>query len=177
MNLPSDASSDQSNVPEGYYRRSNGMLHQRGEQPANASNSCPSCHANRLTSAEVLRLAGLGAEEREQALQRSYCAAGLIRLQLMSKEDRAQAMLDALAETALMPIVMGLNIRADIDNRMKAIDKWLDRERGKPSQAIMQTVNVNVKRQEAQEHLRQVDPARIKEALALLEMPVVENEE
>ncbi len=41
MNLPADASNDQSNCPQGYYRRNNGMLHQTPvetivESPANA---------------------------------------------------------------------------------------------------------------------------------------------
>ncbi len=34
MNLPKDASSDQSNCPPDYYRRSNGMLHQLGNDIA-----------------------------------------------------------------------------------------------------------------------------------------------
>jgi type IV pilus biogenesis protein CpaD/CtpE len=36
MNLPADASKDQSNCPPDYYRRNNGMLHQlQPEQPVN----------------------------------------------------------------------------------------------------------------------------------------------
>lgn len=54
----------------------------------------------------------------------------------LTEEETAQAMLDVLAETALRPIVAGINMKADIQARMVAIEKWLDRVRGKPMQRI-----------------------------------------
>ena len=56
--------------------------------------------------------------------------------ELMTEEETAQAMLDILAETAIKPITPGLNIKADINSRMAAIDKWLDRKKGKPVQSV-----------------------------------------
>ncbi len=60
----------------------------------------------------------------------------------MTDEQTAQAMLDTLAHTALMPIVPGLSMKADIQSRLSAIDKWLDRTKGKPVQAINQTSTI-----------------------------------
>lgn len=62
----------------------------------------------------------------------------------MTQEETAQAMLDTLAQTALKPIVMGLNMKADIQSRMTAIDKWLDRTKGRPAQSVALEVKGNV---------------------------------
>lgn len=68
----------------------------------------------------------------------------------MTDEETAQAMLDMLAHTALKPIAVGLNMRADIQARLAAIDKWLDRKQGKPLQQIAAAIksehaeNVNI---------------------------------
>ena len=59
----------------------------------------------------------------------------------MTEEETAQAALDILAETFLKPITMGMNVKADINSRMAAIDKWLDRKKGKP----IQSLDMNVK--------------------------------
>lgn len=54
----------------------------------------------------------------------------------LTQEQTAQAMLDTLAALALRPIVAGTDMRADINSRMTAIDKWLDRTRGKAVQTL-----------------------------------------
>lgn len=84
----------------------------------------------------------------------------------MTREETAQAMLDTLAETALKPIVMGLNMKADIQSRLTAIDKWLDRTEGKATQRIEQKIEHTGKMQSNEftnqqliEALRQVDLA------------------
>ncbi len=144
--LPSDASADQSNCPEGYYRRSNGMLHQLpGDSEVDSTIKCPHCHATALTYEEVHTLASLPQTALESALMRSYAASGLVMLATMSKAAQAQAMMDTLAQTALMPIVAGLNMKADIDSRLKAIDRWLDREQGKAVQRVEQKIEHSAK--------------------------------
>ncbi len=67
-----------------------------------------------------------------------------------TEAETAQAMLDTLAHTALMPIVSGLTMKADIQSRLSAIDKWLDRTKGKPAQYIHQ-VNEHVSKTSAYE--------------------------
>lgn len=77
--------------------------------------------------------------------RRLLCQCGAVAF--MSKEEKAEAMRDELARIALMPVIPSLNLKADIDSKMKAIDKWLDREEGKPVQAVdTRSVNVNVSR-------------------------------
>ena len=65
---------------------------------------------------------------------RLLCQCGLAAT--MTEEQTAQAMIDLLAETALRPISPGLNMKADIQSRLNAIDKWLDRKKGKAIQSI-----------------------------------------
>lgn len=91
-----------------------------------------------------LDLAGIDTmdvEELRDLCKRMACQYGLIAR--MTQDETAQAMLDTLAETALKPIVRGLNMKADIQNRMSAIDRWLDRTKGKPAQSLQLDANVN----------------------------------
>lgn len=100
------------------------------------------------TTASVIDLSDAGAidampiDELRALCKRMACQCGLFAR--MTQEETAQAMLDVLAETALKPIVMGLNMKADIQSRMTAIDKWLDRKQGKPTQAVTMSANLNV---------------------------------
>lgn len=90
-------------------------------------------------SVNLTRLDSMSREELIALCKRFARQCGMVAA--MTKEETAQAMLDTLAHTALKPIVSGVNMKADIQSRMTAIDKWLDRERGKP----MQTQVIDVK--------------------------------
>lgn len=87
------------------------------------------------------RLDSLSIERLHALCRRLLCQCGHVAL--MTKEETAQAMLDELAMVALKPVVVGLNMRADIQSKLAAIDKWLDRERGKATQRIEQDVKVS----------------------------------
>ncbi len=93
-----------------------------------------------ITEAQEALLLSLPDASLYALVMRSLAAYGAIAA--MTEEQTAQAMLDILAETALRPITPGINIKADIQSRLNAIDKWLDRTRGKPSQSIVQDVNL-----------------------------------
>lgn len=95
---------------------------------------------NTPPSPSIEKLEGMSREELIALVRRISGANGHIFT--MTKEETAQAMRDVLAETALKPIVAGLNVKADIMARMTAIDKWLDRSEGKAAQ--VQTVTMNV---------------------------------
>lgn len=95
------------------------------------------------TPSELASLESLSNAELIGLVQRMACQCGLNAL--MSDEETAQAMLDTLAETALKPIVMNANVKADIQSRMNAIDKWLDRKHGKPAQTLKMDASVAVK--------------------------------
>lgn len=96
------------------------------------------------SASDLARVEAMTRDELFALVERLYCQCGLVAT--MTEEQTAQAMLDTLAHTALKPIVAGANMRADIQNRMAAIDKWLDRTRGKAVQTIHQTnLNANVK--------------------------------
>ena len=78
-------------------------------------------------------IAGLDDMTREQliALVRRFASqCGMVAM--MTDEETAQAMLDVLAETALKPVAPGVNMKADITSRLNAVEKWLDRKKGKP---------------------------------------------
>lgn len=125
--LPADASQDQSNCPPDYYRRTNGMLHQIGDKPAvEASNAAQMAKLGEMTKEELVAL-----------VERMGHQCGLVAM--MTKEETAQAMRDVLAETALKPVVVGVHMKADIQNRMNAIDRWLDRAEGRAKQQIEHT--------------------------------------
>lgn len=97
------------------------------------------------SSIDLATIDTMGIDELRTLCKRMASQCGLVAR--MTREETAQAMRDTLAETALKPIVMGLNMKADIQSRMAAIDKWLDRTEGKPAQTqiIDMSVNGNVK--------------------------------
>lgn len=88
-----------------------------------------------LSASDLARLEGMTREELLALAKRMACQCGLVAA--MTKDETAQAMKDVLAETALRSIVPGTGMKADIQSRMQAIDKWLDREEGKPAQTVM----------------------------------------
>ena len=95
-----------------------------------------------ITEAEVQNLDTMTIDQLKTLVRRLVCQCGLAAT--MSKEETAQAMRDVLAETALRSIVPGLNMKADIKARMEAIDKWLDRNEGKPHQAVEVTTKIGI---------------------------------
>lgn len=89
---------------------------------------------------EVYKLNQLEQMPRNQLIslvQRMYAMCGY--LPSMTDEQTAQAMLDSLASIALKPIGVSTNMRADIQSRLTAIEKWLDRTQGKPAQSLAVT--------------------------------------
>ncbi len=89
--------------------------------------------------AEPIDLDALSREDLLALCRRYACQNGLA--PLMTREETGQAMLDRLAQIALKPLENGL--RAELQAVLVAIDKWLDRERGKPMQ--QQTLDMSVK--------------------------------
>lgn len=87
-----------------------------------------------LSASDLSRLDSMSREELLALVQRMARQCGLAACR--TKEEIAEAMLDVLAETALKPLVMGSSMKADIQSRMQAIDRWLDRDRGKPAQTV-----------------------------------------
>ncbi len=75
----------------------------------------------------------MDAESLRKLIRTVAGAAGWVELALMDKKIVAQAMRLELARIALSPLVPGSNLKADIQSKMVAIDKWLDREEGKPT--------------------------------------------
>lgn len=96
---------------------------------------------SKVASVDLSAIDTMPIDELRTLCKRMACQCGLIAR--MTREETAQAMLDTLAETALKPIVMGLNMKADIQSRMTAIDKWLDRTEGKATQRIEQKIEYN----------------------------------
>ncbi len=107
----------------------------KGNKPKPAVNApqSPEIDATALGQVESMDHARLVALVRRMA-----CQCGLVAM--MTEEETAQAMLDTLAHTALKPVSSALNMRADIDSRLKAVDKWLDRTQGKAIQRIDQRI-------------------------------------
>lgn len=83
-----------------------------------------------LTSAELSRLDCMSPDELIALVRRFQCQCGLAAT--MTDEETAQAMLDVLAETALKPVIHGTSMKADIAARLTAVERWLDRKKGKP---------------------------------------------
>lgn len=122
--LPNDASKDQSNCPDGYYRRSNGMVMQlpRAEPQQSAPDLSAQAHADAIDL--------MTHDELKTLVRRLLCQCGAVAR--MTDEETAQAMLDVLAETALKPVIHGTSMKADITARLTAVERWLDRKKGKP---------------------------------------------
>lgn len=97
---------------------------------SNKTRSVTESKETALTSDDLHKLADMSREQLTALVQRMYRQCGMVAA--MSEDDTAQAMLDMLAHTALRPIATGDNMRADIQSRLSAIDKWLDRTKGKP---------------------------------------------
>lgn len=93
-----------------------------GQQPALAE--------TRLTDSDLEKLGEMSREQLITLCRRFACQCGLVAT--MTDEETAQAMLDILAETALKPVLYGTNMKADITSRLTAVERWLDRKKGKP---------------------------------------------
>lgn len=121
MNLPADASEDQSNCPPDYYRRSNGMLHQLGldESPP------PPEHA------DLSRLDSMGLEELK-TLVRRVCAARWGEIALMSEDEAYEAV--------CLKMLHGGLTQSDVWKALPPLREWADRRRGKAPQSIAMTV-------------------------------------
>ena len=91
-----------------------------------------------ITEEEIKQIETLSHAELVEIVLRYARQCGLAPCQ--TPKQTAQAMRDELAAIALRPLVAGLNLRADIDNKIKAIEKWLDREEGKAIQRIDQKI-------------------------------------
>lgn len=84
MNFPSDAAIDQSNVPDGYYRRTNGMLHQK---PADSQQQSSPGEPIDLDDPAALRtLAKSALVEIVQTAPRNVALVGAIR-ELLDRVD------------------------------------------------------------------------------------------
>lgn len=95
-----------------------------------------------LSASDLARLEGMTREELLALAKRMACQCGLVAA--MTREETAQAMLDVLAETALKSNPNDSSMKVDIEARMRAIDRWLDRERGKPAQTVNQNVTMSL---------------------------------
>ena len=84
--------------------------------------------------ADLSRLDSMGLEELKTLVRRLACQCGMVAG--MTREETAQAMMDELAAYALRPMI-GTALKADINARIAAIDKWMDRAEGKPIQKQM----------------------------------------
>lgn len=124
--LPADASSDQSNCPPDYYRRSNGMLHQI------TINTAPNVGQSPLTAAELAKLSEMDREGLLSLIR--LCDAKKVRYAMLTKEEKRER---------LKLRIYG--IAEDSDNEpvvIKAANDWLDREDGKAMQQIRQETNI-----------------------------------
>jgi LDH2 family malate/lactate/ureidoglycolate dehydrogenase len=81
-----------------------------------------------LKPIDLSALPTLARDELEALCARLLCASGGV--EMMTEEQTAQAMLDVLAATALRPIISGGAVKADIQARMVAVEKWLNRIQG-----------------------------------------------
>lgn len=134
-----------------------------GEYRVNNSNIQSVANKPEITPSELSRLESMSNADLIDLVKRMACQCGLVAS--MSDEETAQAMLYTLAETALKPIVMGPNVKADIQSRMNAIDKWLDRKKGKP----VQSLDMNVK----DDRMNKMDIDRLIRLAAQLDDPVI----
>jgi hypothetical protein len=120
MNLPADASDDQSNCPPDYYRRKNGMLHQIPVIDAVAASNAPD-------------LSRLGDMSREELITLIKMVSGAIwgyaLLDDTQKVEAARLKLYNLGMTS-----------TEVHKVVPALDKWFDRSLGKAPQSIAMTV-------------------------------------
>lgn len=87
-----------------------------------------------ITPAQIEKIEAMTRDELITLVKRLACQCGLVAS--MTREETAQAMLDELATYALRPM-LGTALKADINARILAIDKWLDRTEGKAVQKQM----------------------------------------
>ncbi len=86
--------------------------------------------ANALSADDIAKLGEMTHDELKTLCRRLICQCGYAAT--MTDEETAQAMLDVLAETALKPVLHGTSMKADITSRLTAVERWLDRKKGKP---------------------------------------------
>ena len=145
MNLPADASQDQSNCPQGYYRRSNGMLHQIGETKATPSDTCQHCQRRDPTSEEVAKLEAMDRVELVALVRRIYKAGwgygkltgkDLLEMALKTKDEAYEAL-------KLTALTLAHNAK-DWREFHALATFWSERERGKPVQSVNANVTIGV---------------------------------
>lgn len=126
MSLPNDASSDQSNCPDGYYRRANGMLHQASIQVAKGD-------INAIDVETLSQLESMPKEALISLIQR-VCGARWGELLLLSSEATYQAIIDKSAYMALTT--------SDVNAFVKAAAQYMERTKGKVADRVEQTTHV-----------------------------------
>lgn len=124
MNLPADASPDQSNCPPDYYRRLNGMLHQIDQQNSFGNSGS-------ITESDLASLEAMDKEALISLVQRMSRQCGMVAA--MSEDDIRQAFLDRMAH-------IGLTAKAA--EALAAMEKRMDRVEGKPMQRQQSLVAV-----------------------------------
>lgn len=124
MNLPLDASIDQSNCPPDYYRRTNGMLHQIPSiEPVEPSDT--------ITAETLSILHEMDKDALVSLVMRMARQCGLVAN--MSEEEIRQAFLDRMAHIGLT----GKTAEA-----LNAMERRMDRSEGKPMQRQQSLVAV-----------------------------------
>lgn len=124
MNLPLDASKDQSNCPAGYYRRKDDMLHQIEGVTKSASDSSP----------DLSRLDSMTPDELKSLIKR-ISGARWGEVALMSADERYAAIIDKAAYLALTA--------SDVNEFIKAGTQYMERTKGKVADRIEQSVSVS----------------------------------
>lgn len=131
MDLPPDASKDQSNVPNGYYRKNTGMVNML---PAgNGATFTPV----KLTDEELARLEQMSKGELIALIKR--VSGAMWGIGLSAPKETAQAMLDNLAAMVLCSGREKTSLR-DVIN---AATTWLDRVEGRPKQTVEANINLS----------------------------------
>ena len=106
------------NVPDGYYRDSNGILKQKQDEQETHSIVLS------ILPSELSRLESMSQAELIGLVQRMACQCGLV--VLMSDDEREQALFDVLATKGIKAM------------DVPAIKEYFDRKKGKPIQGIDQ---------------------------------------
>lgn len=146
MNLPSDASQDQSGCPNDYYRRVNGMLHQI---PAISNTEAQE-------SVDLTRLDEMSREELV-ALVKTICGARWGEVAGMTEDEIADSMKLKLAHGGLT--------QTDIWKALPAMKEWFDRAKGKAPQSIAMKIEDNT--------LTKVATERLLRLASMLDDPIV----